>query len=246
MVLKPRVPARRFTAVRAGTVSLMVELGYALSSEELAPVDLVKNAARAERAGFGFALVSDHFHPWLDAQGESPFVWSVIGAISRRPRSLTLGTGVTCPTDPDAPGDHRPGRRDLRGADAGTLLPRRRHRREPERARPRRPLAGPRAAPGDARGGGRGDARAVAGRARHPSRRALHGRPRAPLHGARGAAADRGRGGRACAAELAGRIGDAFISTAPDEELVQAFRDAGGEGKPCYGQLTICYGEDRR
>jgi G6PDH family F420-dependent oxidoreductase len=43
------------------------------------------------------------------------------------------------------------------------------------------------------------------------------------------------------AAELAGRIGDGLVSTAPDEELVQAFRDAGGEGKPCYGQLTVCW-----
>src|SRR3954465_11645564 len=76
----------------------MPQLGYALSSEEHPPLDLVRNAARAEEAGFGFALISDHFHPWTDRQGESPFVWSVIGGIAHATDRLRLGTGVTCPT----------------------------------------------------------------------------------------------------------------------------------------------------
>src|SRR5919108_495182 len=76
----------------------MVELGYALSSEEHAPNDLVRYAQRAEEVGFAFALISDHFHPWLDQQGESPFVWGVIGAIAEATERLVLGTGVTCPT----------------------------------------------------------------------------------------------------------------------------------------------------
>src|SRR6186997_350244 len=76
----------------------MVELGYALSSEEHPPQELVRHAAAAEAAGFSFALISDHFHPWSDRQGESPFVWSVIGAIAAATERLRLGTGVTCPT----------------------------------------------------------------------------------------------------------------------------------------------------
>src|SRR6187402_2084397 len=76
----------------------MVELGYALSSEEHTPRDLVRNAVAAEEAGFTFALISDHFHPWIDQQGQSPFVWSVIGAIANATERLRLGTGVTCPT----------------------------------------------------------------------------------------------------------------------------------------------------
>src|SRR5215207_919123 len=76
----------------------MPELGYSLSSEEHAPIALVRNAARAEETGFGFALISDHFHPWIDRQGESPFVWAVIGAIAQATSRLRLGTGVTCPT----------------------------------------------------------------------------------------------------------------------------------------------------
>src|ERR671911_15308 len=79
----------------------MPQLGYALSSEEHGPLELVRNAARAEQAGFEFALISDHFHPWTDRQGESPFVWSVIGGIAQATERLRLGTGVTCPTTRD-------------------------------------------------------------------------------------------------------------------------------------------------
>jgi G6PDH family F420-dependent oxidoreductase len=76
----------------------MVELGYAISSEEHEPNTLVENACAAEDAGFTFALISDHFHPWIDRQGQSPFVWSVIGAIAQATERLELGTAVTCPS----------------------------------------------------------------------------------------------------------------------------------------------------
>src|SRR5256714_6266955 len=75
----------------------MTEFGYALSSEEHGPSELVANARRAEEAGFTFALISDHYHPWTDEQGQSPFVWSVIGGIAQATERLRLGTGVTCP-----------------------------------------------------------------------------------------------------------------------------------------------------
>src|SRR5436190_16852542 len=75
----------------------MAEFGYALSSEEHGPSELVSNARRAEQAGFTFALISDHYHPWTDEQGQSPFVWSVIGGIAQATERLRLGTGVTCP-----------------------------------------------------------------------------------------------------------------------------------------------------
>ena len=75
----------------------MTTFGYFLSSEEHGPQALVRQAQQAERAGFSSVLISDHFHPWLDEQGESPFVWSVIGAIGAT-TSLEVTTGVTCPT----------------------------------------------------------------------------------------------------------------------------------------------------
>jgi G6PDH family F420-dependent oxidoreductase len=74
-----------------------MELGVALSSEELGAGAIVRAAALAEEVGFRTAWVSDHFHPWIDAQGESPFVWSVLGAIANATESIRVGTGVTCP-----------------------------------------------------------------------------------------------------------------------------------------------------
>ena len=74
-----------------------MEIGYWLSSEEHSANDLVANARRAEEAGFEHVLVSDHFHPWVDEQGQSPFVWSVIGGIAATTERIRLGTAVTCP-----------------------------------------------------------------------------------------------------------------------------------------------------
>jgi len=59
----------------------MLKLGYSLSSEERTPAELLKYAREAEESGFSFGLISDHFHPWVDHQGNSPFVWSVIGGL---------------------------------------------------------------------------------------------------------------------------------------------------------------------
>jgi len=75
----------------------MAEYGYFLSCEEFGPADLVEQARMAEQAGFQSLWISDHYHPWNDAQGQSPFVWSVIGALSAAV-SLPIGTAVTCPT----------------------------------------------------------------------------------------------------------------------------------------------------
>jgi coenzyme F420-dependent glucose-6-phosphate dehydrogenase len=71
--------------------------GYTLSSEEHPPGDLVRNARRAEEEGFVFVSMSDHFHPWVGAQGHSPFVWSVLGAVAATTEHLRIGVGVTCP-----------------------------------------------------------------------------------------------------------------------------------------------------
>jgi G6PDH family F420-dependent oxidoreductase len=75
----------------------MTELAYALSSEEHDARRLIEIAQRAEGAGFRSVWISDHYHPWIDRQGQSPFVWSVIGGIAAT-TDLTITTGVTCPT----------------------------------------------------------------------------------------------------------------------------------------------------
>jgi G6PDH family F420-dependent oxidoreductase len=75
-----------------------MKLGYFLSSEEWGPRDLVKQAVQAQEAGFEALWISDHYHPWNDKQGHSPFVWSTIGAIAEATEAMPLTTAVTCPT----------------------------------------------------------------------------------------------------------------------------------------------------
>ena len=74
-----------------------MRIGYFLSCEEYTPEQLLEQAVAAERAGFAGLWISDHFHPWNDEQGQSAFVWSVIGAISQA-CGLPVTTAVTCPT----------------------------------------------------------------------------------------------------------------------------------------------------
>ncbi|MFI7601628.1 TIGR03557 family F420-dependent LLM class oxidoreductase [Actinoplanes sp. NPDC049681] len=75
-----------------------MKLGYKLSAEGFGPKELIDQAQKAERAGFDFVEISDHYHPWLDTQGHSPFAWTVLGAIAARTERIGLATGVTCPT----------------------------------------------------------------------------------------------------------------------------------------------------
>jgi G6PDH family F420-dependent oxidoreductase len=75
----------------------MVKFGYKLMTEEHGPTALVENARRAEDAGFDFVSISDHFHPWLESQGHSPFAWSVLGAIAATTSRIGITTGLTCP-----------------------------------------------------------------------------------------------------------------------------------------------------
>ena len=75
---------------------MTMTMGYFLSCEEYTAAQLVEQARAAEDAGFQALWISDHFHPWNDEQGQSPFVWSVIGAISQV-TELPVTTAVTCP-----------------------------------------------------------------------------------------------------------------------------------------------------
>jgi len=76
----------------------MVQFGYKLAAEAFGPVELVRQAQRAEDAGFDFVEISDHYHPWFEAQGHSPFAWSVLGSIAQATSRIGLATGVTCPS----------------------------------------------------------------------------------------------------------------------------------------------------
>lgn len=75
-----------------------MKIGYKLAAEAFGPGELVRQAVLAEQAGFDFVEISDHYHPWLDLQGHSPFAWSVLGSIAAKTSRIGLATGVTCPT----------------------------------------------------------------------------------------------------------------------------------------------------
>jgi G6PDH family F420-dependent oxidoreductase len=221
----------------------MVELGYALSSEEHTPRDLVRNAVAAEEAGFTFALVSDHFHPWTDRQGQSPFVWSMIGAIAQATERIRLGTGVTCPTMRIHPAIVAQA-----AATCALLMPDRfflgvgtgenlnEHVLGLRWPNPEERLEMLEESVEVIRELWQGELTTRRGRHYTVSQARLYSVPDEPPPIAVAASAPE-------AAELAGRIGDAFVSTAPDAELIERFEAGGGTGKPRYGQVTVCWAE---
>jgi G6PDH family F420-dependent oxidoreductase len=75
-----------------------MRIGYFLACEEFGPNELVEQARLAQRAGLDRLWISDHYHPWNDEQGQSPFVWSVIGALAAAVPGMRVTTAVTCPT----------------------------------------------------------------------------------------------------------------------------------------------------
>ena len=75
-----------------------MKIGYKLTAEAFGPKELIRQAVLAEQAGFDFVEMSDHYHPWLEAQGHSPFTWSVLPAIAAETERIGLVTGVTCPS----------------------------------------------------------------------------------------------------------------------------------------------------
>jgi len=75
----------------------MTRFGYTLMTEQSGPKELVSYAATAEQVGFDFAVASDHYSPWLTAQGHAPYAWTVLGAVAQATSRLELMTYVTCP-----------------------------------------------------------------------------------------------------------------------------------------------------
>src|SRR3989441_829813 len=90
-------PHRRHARSRAAWRSAMTRIGYTMMCEQAGPKQLVRDVALAEEAGFDFAVISDHFSPWLDSQGHSPYAWSVLGAAAQATDRIPLMTYVTCP-----------------------------------------------------------------------------------------------------------------------------------------------------
>ena len=221
----------------------MTTFGYALASEEHAPLDLVRNAQRAEELGFSFVSISDHYHPWVSAQGHSAFVWSVVGAIAATTERIELGIGVTCPLIRIHPAvvAHA-------AATSATMLPGRFFLGVGTGEALNEHILGDRWPPPDVRldmleeavdvirrlwGGDMVDHH---GRYYTVENARLYDAPEAPpplIVSAFGPAA----------VEVAARIGDGFWATSPQKESLDAYAAAGGTG-PRYGEVSICWAED--
>ncbi len=219
----------------------MAKLGYAISSEEHSPVDLVRYAQRAEETGFTYALISDHFHPWISEQGHSPLVWAVLGAMAQSTSTLQIGTGVTCPTMRIHPAiiaqaaatvaAMMPGRFFL-GVGTGENL-------NEHILGDRWPAFAVRAemleeAIQVIRLLWQGGMQSHYGKHFTVENARLYTLPDAPppiMIAASGPES----------AELAGRLGDGLISTSPEAQVVRTFAEQGSGKRPTYGQLTVCW-----
>jgi G6PDH family F420-dependent oxidoreductase len=212
-------------------------IGYALSSEEHRPLDLIRYAQRAETAGFEFGMLSDHYHPWLDRQGQSPFAWSVLGGIAATTDRLIVGTGVTALSLRIHPAilaqaaatvaDMLPGRFWF-GVGTGENLNEHIHGDpRPEHSMRAAMLE---EAVGLVRRLWSGELVDHDGDFYRVSRARLYTLPDEPppiLIAASGPES----------AKLAGQIGDGLISTAPDKQLLQAY----GQKGPKLAQVTVCW-----
>ncbi|MFI6788238.1 LLM class F420-dependent oxidoreductase [Nonomuraea sp. NPDC050383] len=221
----------------------MTTFGYFLSCEEHGPRELVRQAKAAERAGFEALWISDHFHPWLDAQGQSPFVWSVIGALAEA-TSLPITTAVTCPlmrihpvitAQAAATTAALSGGRFRLGVGTGEAL--NEHVIESRWPPAEERLEMLEEAVGLMRELFTGELVTHRGAHYRVDTARLYTLPDEPppIYMS-------GFGPKAI--ELAGRIADGYISTGPSAEMVEQFHKAGGAGKPAMGGLKVCYAPD--
>src|SRR4051794_20345302 len=221
-----------------------MKIGYFLSSEEWGPRDLVAQAVKAEEAGFEGIWISDHFHPWNDEQGHSPFVWSTIGAIAAATSGMHVTTAVTCPTVRIHPAivAHAAatcavlleGRFSL-GLGSGEAL-------NEHILATRWPSADERLemleeAVEVIRTLWQGGVQDHRGRHYVVENARIYDLPETLP-----AIIVSGFGPKAI--EVAGRIGDGFCTVGPDSDAVERFRSGGGGGKVVQGGLKVCWGED--
>src|SRR5436190_15040597 len=224
----------------------MTDLGYCLTSELHGPREMVQNARLAEQAGFRFALISDHYHPWTSDQGHSPFVWGVIGGIAQVTSELTLGTGVTCPMIRIHPAIVAQA-----AATASLMLQGRFFLGVGTGENLNEHILGDRWPPADVRREMLEEAVAVMRELWKGEFVSHHGR-HYTVEGAR--IYDPPDGGSLPvyvaaagpkAATMSGRIGDGLIGVAPQKENIEVFEKEGGSGKPKVGQVHACWAQSR-
>ncbi len=224
----------------------MTSFGYTMMTEQSRPDQLVRDLQQAEQAGFDFSVCSDHYQPWLEAQGHAGYAWAILGAAAQATSRIGLMSYVTCPilryhpavvAQKAATVQILSGGRFRLGLGAGENL-------NEHVVGKRWPSVGERhemlseavsiiSSLFDASG-------PVNFRGRHfqVETARLWDRPqeRVPI----GIAVS---GPDSC--RLAGEHAEIMVSTEPDADLVSAFEEAGGAGKPKVGQIAVCYDADR-
>ncbi|MDG4824018.1 TIGR03557 family F420-dependent LLM class oxidoreductase [Asanoa sp. WMMD1127] len=221
----------------------MVAVGYSLLCEQSGPKELVDYAIRAEEVGFDQITISDHYYPWLDAQGHAPYAWSVLGAVAHATSRVELMTYITCPTrryhptvvaQKAATMQLLADGRFVLGVGAGENLNehvvgpwphvRERHAMLAEALEIIRPLLD-------------GEKLTYSGEYFEVPEAYVWDRSdrRVPIAVALSGPESAG---------LAGEYGDGAIATEPVAKLLRMFDEAGGAGKPRYGQVPICWGTD--
>ena len=221
-----------------------MEIGFWISSEEHGPKEMIRAAQQAEAEGFPYVQLSDHFHPWTDRQGESPFVWSVIAGIAATTSNITVGTGVTCPLIRTHPATIAHA-----AATSAVMLDGRFFLGVGSGENLNEHIVGAKWPPIEIRQElleeavdlmrllFKGGEQSFRGRYYILEDARLYTLPDQPPPIYVAASGPK-------AAELAARIGDGFISTHPDPELIATYERAGGAGKPKYMELQVCWGED--
>jgi len=220
----------------------MPEFGFALSSELHRPNELVEYAAYAEEVGFDYLTISDHYHPWISEQGESPFVWGTLGGVAREIESIPVATGVTCPIMRIHPAIVAQA-----GATAATMLPGEFSLGVGTGEALNEHVLGDKWPEHEVRLEMLEEAVEVIRKLWSGENVSHHGKhydvenakvftlpdetPDIPVsaYGER-------------AAHSAAEIGDGLVSVGPQEDIAEAYEDAGGEG-PRYAQMTLSYAE---
>jgi len=221
----------------------MTKIGFALSSEEFSAPRLVEIAQAAEQHGFDDLMISDHFHPWTDRQGNSPFVWSVIGGIGST-TGCRVGTGVTCPTMRIHPVIVAQAAATAAtmckggfflGVGTGEAL-------NEHILGDKWPIASTRMAMLEEsvelmRELWKGEVTTYEGEFYVCENARIYNLPDDEIPVMVSAFGPK-------AAEMAGRIGDGFVSTSPDKENLGVFNKNGGKGKPAQAMVKMCWHED--
>ena len=223
-----------------------LQFGYKLSSEEFPANDLVRFAQAAEDHGFSFGLLSDHYHPWTDREGQSPFAWSVLGAIAHTTRKLVVGTGVTCPTTRVHPAivaqaaatvaSMMPGRFFLGVGTGENLNEHILGEGWPEVTVRQEKLA---EAIEVIRLLWTGEQESHHGKHFTVENARIYSRPEQPPPLMVAAAGPK-------STELAARLGDGLIGTEPNREMLKNFHAGSNRHKPCYCEVQVCFDEQEK